>query len=72
MTRLEANRLIIVKLSKAVEALPQWRFHQILHSFGIIDQEGRDRFFEESVETLKLLNEYGFLNEVESQTVKES
>lgn len=72
MTRLEANRLIIVKLSKAVEALPQWRFQQILHNFEVIDQEGRDRFFEESVETLKLLNEYSFPKEVESQTVKES
>ena len=55
MTRQEANRKILEKIAKVVEAEPNWRFHQILQNIGIElqGQRGQDQWFEESVETLK-------------------
>ena len=55
MTRQEANRKILEKIAKVVEAEPHWRFHQILQNIGIEfqGQRGQDQWFEESVETLK-------------------
>lgn len=54
MTRQEANRKILEKIAKVVEAEPNWRFHQILQNIGIElqGQRGQDQWFEESVETL--------------------
>lgn len=56
MTRLEANRSILKKLSELVEKHPDWRFHQILMNFDI-EIPGDDKFYEESEETLKKLME---------------
>lgn len=55
MTRQEANRKILEKIAKVVEAEPHWRFHQILQNIGIElhGQRGQDQWFEESVETLE-------------------
>lgn len=52
MTRQEANRKILEKISKVVEAEPDWRFHQILQNMGIEDIN-RDQWFDESTETLE-------------------
>ena len=52
MTRQDANRKILEKIAKVVEAEPHWRFHQILQNIGI-ELRGHDQWFEESVETLK-------------------
>ena len=54
-TRQDANRVIIRKLETAVEAFPDWRFHQILQNCGI-EIANADQFFEESVETLSNMN----------------
>ena len=55
MTRQEANRKILEKIAKVVEAEPNWRFHQILQNIGVElqGQRGQDQWFEESVETLE-------------------
>ena len=52
MTRQEANRKILEKIAKVVEAEPDWRFHQILQNIGIEDRD-RDQWFDESVKTLE-------------------
>lgn len=51
MTRQEANRKILEKISKVVEREPDWRFHQILQNIGVT-QGGYDQWHEESAETL--------------------
>jgi len=57
MTRQEANYHILEKIKKAVDIHKDWRFHQILQNIGIeqvYDGEGTiDKWYEESVETLK-------------------
>ena len=51
MTRIEANREILKRISEIVERFPDWRFHQILQNMGI-ENVGADKFYEESVDTL--------------------
>lgn len=51
MTRLDANRKILELLKEAVEACPDWRFHQILQNIGV-EQPAIDQWYEESDETL--------------------
>ena len=51
MNRQEANRQILELVSKAVEAFPDWRFHQILQNFGV-EKPDHDQWYEESEETL--------------------
>ena len=36
---------------------PNWRFQQILQNVGISSREGKDLFYEESVDTLNRLRE---------------
>ena len=50
--RLAANRAIIARLSELVEKYPDWRFHQILDNANLTAAT-EDRFYEESVDTLK-------------------
>ena len=52
MARQEANRKLLEKIAKVVEAEPDWRFHQILQNIGIEDRD-RDQWFDESVKTLE-------------------
>ena len=52
MTRLEANRKILEKISKIVEEYPDWRFHQVLQNIGCT-LNGTDQWFEEPELTLK-------------------
>lgn len=53
MSRLEANRKIVQTLSAVVESCPDWRFQQILQNIGVSSRDGRDRWYEESEETLQ-------------------
>ena len=55
ITRLEANRLIVEHIKVAVEACPDWRFHQILQNIGV-EQPATDQWYEESEDTLKNIN----------------
>lgn len=50
--RQQANRKILQLLEKMVEKYPDWRFHQILDNVNIT-AAAEDRFYEESVDTLK-------------------
>ena len=54
MTRQEANRELVRRISEMVEMYPDLRFHQLLMINGISD--GTDKFNEESVTTLKNWN----------------
>lgn len=69
MTTLEANKLIIKKLEEFVNNNPNMRFIQTLWALNIInikpiynkelgyyEQKIEDRFYEESVDTLKSVN----------------
>lgn len=56
MTRLEANREILKRLSKVVENCPDLRWHQLCQ-YASVDLEG-DQFYEESEETLKRLKKF--------------
>jgi len=51
MTRLEANRQIIQRISEYVEEFPDQRFHQVLQNMNI-EHPGTDEFYVESEETL--------------------
>lgn len=51
MNRQEANRQILELVSRAVEAFPDWRFHQILQNLGV-EQPAIDQWYEESEDTL--------------------
>lgn len=51
MNRQDANRKILELISMAVEAFPDWRFHQILQNIGV-EQPAIDQWYEESDETL--------------------
>ena len=57
MTRQEANRKILENITKAVEAEPNWRFHQILQNLGIEDRD-RDQWFDESEETYESMMQW--------------
>lgn len=50
--RKKANFKILTRLSQIIDQYPYLRFHQILMIYKI---SGRDKFNEESVETLKKL-----------------
>ena len=54
MTRYQANKQILEKLTKLVEKYPDWRFNQILSNTDIV-LEGQDMFYDESTETLERL-----------------
>lgn len=54
MTRQEANRELVRRISEMVEMYPDLRFQQILMINGISD--GTDKFNEESTTTLKNWN----------------
>lgn len=56
MNRLEANRELLKLVSTVVEIYPDWRFQQVLWNMSITD--GTDKFYEESVETLKRVKEH--------------
>ena len=56
MNRLEANRELLKLVSTVVEMYPDWRFQQVLWNMSITD--GTDKFYEESVETLKRVKEH--------------
>lgn len=53
MTRLEANRQLVIILKNMVEAFPEQRFGQILCNYFIPEYREKDPFFEESTTTLK-------------------
>ena len=52
MTRQEANRKLLEKIAKVVEAEPDWRFHQILQNISI-EQCDYNQWFDESAKTLE-------------------
>lgn len=52
-SRYQYNCAIISKLSQLVEKYPELRFIQLLQAIGIVDADGRDRFYEESIDTWK-------------------
>ena len=54
MTRYQANKQILEKLTKLVEKYPDWRFNQILSNTDVV-LEGQDMFYDESTETLERL-----------------
>lgn len=56
-SRYQYNCAIIFKLSQLVEKYPELRFIQLLQAIGIVDADGRDRFYEESVDTWKGITE---------------
>ena len=56
MNRLEANRELLKLVSTVVEMYPDWRFQQVLWNMSIAD--GTDKFYEESVDTLKRVREH--------------
>jgi hypothetical protein len=57
MNRLEANREILKYLSHIIEECPDWRFQQILFNLNLYTPN-KDRFYEESTETLGILKAY--------------
>lgn len=52
-SRYNCNKEILNILTDLVEEYPDWRFHQLLQNVRIEDFS--DKFYEESVETLKRL-----------------
>lgn len=61
MTRQEANKVLLDKISKVVEAYPDWRFGQILYNLNIVRMDANrrimDPFYEESTETLEKIRD---------------
>jgi len=55
MTRQQANEQIMECIREAINAFPDWRFHQILQNIGV-EQPAIDQWYEESVDTLKNIN----------------
>lgn len=53
LDRYSANLQILQLLSELVEAYPDWRFQQILQNVDISTRDGKDLFYEESVNTMK-------------------
>lgn len=56
-SRYDANLQIVMILNDLVSEHPDWRFQQILQNAGISSREGKDLFYEESVDTLNRLRE---------------
>lgn len=52
------NKMIIEKLSKYIEANEDIRFIQALQNLGIVDKDGADRFYEESLNTWKIVEKH--------------
>lgn len=52
------NKMIIEKLSKYIEANEDIRFIQALQNLGIVDKDGADRFYEESLDTWKIVEKH--------------
>lgn len=50
--RYDANLKIVEVLGDIVAAYPDWRFQQILQNIDITPRDGKDLFYEESVDTL--------------------
>lgn len=50
--RYDANLKIVEILGDLVAAYPDWRFQQILQNIDITPRDGKDLFYEESVDTL--------------------
>ena len=50
--RYDANLKIVEILGNLVAAYPDWRFQQILQNIDITPRDGKDVFYEESVDTL--------------------
>lgn len=55
-SRYDANLQIVMILNDLVSEHPDWRFQQILQNIGISSREGKDLFYEESVDTLNRLH----------------
>ena len=55
LDRYSANLQILQLLSKLVEAYSDWRFQQILQNVDISTRDGKDLFYEESVDTLNTM-----------------
>lgn len=56
-SRYDANLQIVMILNDLVSEHPDWRFQQILQNVSISSREGKDLFYEESVDTLNRLRE---------------
>lgn len=56
-SRYDANLQIVIILNDLVSEHPDWRFQQILQNVDISSREGKDLFYEESVDTLNRLRE---------------
>lgn len=56
-SRYDANLQIVMILNDLVSEHPDWRFQQILQNMSISSREGKDLFYEESVDTLNRLKE---------------
>ena len=55
-SRIECNRAIAKKIAEAVEAFPDWRFHQIMQNIGLeLGTPDWDPWHEESEKTLAQL-----------------
>lgn len=50
--RYDANLQIISILNDLVSQHPDWRFQQILQNINLTSSDGKDLFYEESVDTL--------------------
>lgn len=51
-SRYDANLKIVEILGDLVAAHPDWRFQQILQNIDITSRDGKDLFYEESIDTL--------------------
>lgn len=58
-SRIKINREILGILADLVEAFPEQRFGQIVANYVFPDYREKDIFFEESLETLKTLENLG-------------
>lgn len=56
-SRYDANIQIVIILNDLVSEHPDWRFQQILQNMEISSREGKDLFYEESIDTLNRLRE---------------
>lgn len=60
--RYEANKIIIKYLERLVEKYPEWRFKQLLYNVGMIPNQPDDTYYEESTDTLHLLENVPIIN----------
>lgn len=55
-SRIESNRAIVKIIADAVEAFPEWRFHQIMQNLGLeLGTPDWDPWYEEPEKTLAQL-----------------